>query len=447
VRGAFSRAGFQFVQDYLKNPAAYMAGEEWVLGKDDAKATDPDVIRQRLTDRYNQDFVTEWNAVLRTSSVAGYASNADADKKLEKLTGPTSPLLELLYFISHGTDVAPADAKTHFAPVAAVEPPGPPDKLPEKYILPPNKEYIEALAKLQSDIHALAQNPGAPEPAQLTQANTSADAASQAATKTIDSGPVDQQFKNQEEVKRLLEEPIKNAEALLKRGPIDIANGSGKGYCSAFAGVASKYPFDPKSPQDASVEQLYAVFGPNSDALKKLNEDVKPFVLKVGSKYVAAPAATVKPSPSFLFFLNKVAALSEVLYPSGTLPAHFSYTLKQLPSNLEGVEVKIGSEKLTGDGAQHTFVWTGAPEDIDVSKSGDTLDSANGPWAVFRFVAHAHRVSSNNLEWVIKNNDVPVMLPNGKVKSYDYQLQVSGSANPFFDLPGLRCVSQVAAPR
>ncbi len=43
-----------------------------------------------------------------------------------------------------------------------------------------------------------------------------------------------------------------------------------------------------------------------------------------------------------------MAALSEVMYPVGSAPPHFSYTLKQLPSNLEGVEVKIGSEKLAG---------------------------------------------------------------------------------------------------
>ena len=180
----------------------------------------------------------------------------DADKKLEKLTGPTSPLLELLYFISHNTDVAPPDAKTHFAPVQTVEPPGPADKPPDHYIVPANKEYIEALGKLQADIHALAQSPGAPDPAQLSQAGTSADAASQAVTKVITSVPVDPQFGNQDQVRRLLQEPIKSAEALLKRGPIDIANGSGKGYCSAFAGVATKYPFDPNSLQDAAVDQL-----------------------------------------------------------------------------------------------------------------------------------------------------------------------------------------------
>ena len=445
VKGAFLRGGFLFVQDALKNPSRYMNGEEWVLGPNDVKEMDRNMVQQKLAERYNQDFVSEWNTVLETSSVVGYASNADADRKLTKLKDPTSPLLELLYFISHNTDVAPADEKPYFAPVLAVEPPGPPDKLPDHYIVGANKEYADALGKLQADIHALAQSQGAPDPAQLKQAGDSAEAASQAVTKVIGAGPVDQQFRNQDQVARLLEEPIKNAESLLKRGPAEIANGSARGFCTtAFAAVGSKYPFDPNSLQEASVDQLYTVFGPTSDALKKLKDDVKPFVLMVGSRYVANTAASVKPSPSFLLFLNRVSQLSETLYPTGTLPPHFSYTLKQMPSNLEGVEVKIGSEKLAGDGAQKTFVWTGAPENIEVAtKNGDTLDSASGAWAVFHFVARARHTSSNNLEWVIENNGKPVMLSNGKVKSYDYQLQVAGSANPFFDFPGLKCVGQV----
>jgi hypothetical protein len=167
-------------------------------------------------------------------------------------------------------------------------------------------------------------------------------------------------------------------------------------------------------------------------------------VQKVGSKYEANPQASVQPSKSFLLFLNRIEALGEVLYPGGATTPHFSYTLKQMPSNLEGVVLKIGAVSLAGDGAQETFVWTGAPENIDVSKNGDTLDSAAGPWAVFHFVARAHRSGSNNLEWVIENNGKPVMLPNGKIKSYDYQLQVAGAENPFFDLQGMKCVSQVA---
>ncbi|HWJ46602.1 MAG TPA: hypothetical protein VNS62_03070, partial [Candidatus Udaeobacter sp.] len=156
------------------------------------------------------------------------------------------------------------------------------------------------------------------------------------------------------------------------------------------------------------------------------------------------PAASTKPSQDFLRFLGKMGSLGEVMYPTGSAPPHFSYTLKALPSNLEGVEVTIGSEKLSGKDAQKTFVWTGAAENIDVSKNGDTLDSASGPWAVFHFVARAHHLTYNNLEWVIENDGQPVKLPNGKIKSYDYQLQVAGAANPFFDMPGLKCVSQVA---
>ncbi len=240
VKAAFTRSGFQFVQDALKTPALYMSGEEWVLGKTGAQDIDQAMLRQKLTERYNQDFVKEWNEVLKTSYFVGYKDNGDADKKLEKLTSPTSPLLVLLYFISHNVDIASPEVKAPFAPVQAVAPPGPADKPPDRYISAATGDYIKALGKLQTDIHALATSPGAPDPAALASAAASAGAASTAVTNTITSVPVDDQFGNQEQVRRLLEEPIKAADALLKRGPIDIANGSGKGFCSQFAGVGEQ---------------------------------------------------------------------------------------------------------------------------------------------------------------------------------------------------------------
>jgi hypothetical protein len=138
--------------------------------------------------------------------------------------------------------------------------------------------------------------------------------------------------------------------------------------------------------------------------------------------------------------------LSETLYPTESLPPKFSYTLKPLHSNLEGVVLKIGSETLSGE-APKTFVWTGAGEDVLVtSKSGDVLDSVPaGPWAVFKFVARANQLGGGKLEWVIQNNGQPVSLSPGTLKSYDYQLQVAGAANPFFPLHGMKCVSQVAS--
>ena len=441
VKGAFTRGGYQFVQDALKNPSLYMGGEEWVLGKSVAQGLDPAVVRQKLTERYNQDFTNEWNTVLKTSSVAGYSDMRDADRKLQKITDTKSPLMELFYFVSHNVDLAPADVKAPFAPVQAVEPPGPADKPPDVLISAKTQDYIKALGGLQAAVHTIAQSPGAPDPTLGAQVSTAQSTASGAVTTVITAIPVDnsQPVGNEKQVRRLLEEPITAMDGPNKQVPLKAAAGAAAGYCSQMKGL---YPFDPTSLKEMPLDQLYSLLA--GDDWKKLNEGVKPFVLKVGTGYVANPTATAKPSPDFLRFLSKMSALSDVMYPSGSAPPHFSYTLKQLPSNLEGVDVTIGSEKLSGSGAQKTFVWTGAPENIDVSKNGDTLDSASGPWAVFHFVARAHHLTYNNLEWVIENNGQPVKLPNGKIKSYDYQLQVAGAANPFFDMPGLKCVSQVA---
>ena len=441
VKGAFTRGGYQFVQDALKNPSLYMGGEEWVLGKNVAQGLDPAVVRQRLTDRYNQDFVGEWNTVMKTSSVGNYSDMKDADRKLQKITDTKSPLMELFYFVSHNVDPAAAEVKAPFAPVQAVEPPGPADKPPDVLISPKTQDYMKALGGLMAAVHAIAQSPGAPDATLNAQVSTAQSTASGAVTAVITAIPVDnsQPVGNEKQVRRLLEEPITAVEGPNKQGPIKAAGAAAATFCSQMKG---QYPFDPASSKEMPMDQLYSLLA--GDEWKKINEAVKAFVLPVGSGYQKNPSATVNPSPEFLRFLGKIKGLSEVLFPNGSPPPHFSYTLKQLPSNLEGVEVTIGSEKLSGNGAQKTFVWTGAPENIDVSKNGDTLDSANGPWAVFHFVARANHLTYTNLEWVIQNNGKPVILPNGKVKSYDYQLQVTGAANPFFDMPGLKCVTQVA---
>src|SRR5579864_2727259 len=443
VKGAFTRSGYQFVQQALLNPSD-MGGEEWVLGPAGAQGLDVASLRQQLTTRYNQDFVKEWNAVLTTSHVNGYSTYEDADRKLQKLVDPTSPQMELLYFISHNVDVASPDVKAPFAPVQAVEDPGPADKPPAKYIGKATEDYVKALGGLQVPIHGLAQNPA--DPTLQAAATTAEGNASTAVTTVITGVPVDSQFGNERELKRILQEPITAVDTLLRKGPGDIANGSGKGFCSQFGAVASKYPFDSNSLVDAPLDQVYALFAPNGDAWKKLTKDIEPFVLKVGSRYVKNPAATVTPSPAFLNFLNHVGDLGATLYPSGSPPPHFTYALKQMPSNLEGVILKIGNDTLSGEGAQKEFVWTGEPQEIQVtSKSGDILDSYSGPWAAFHFVARANQLGGGKLEWVNESNGKPILLSPGKLKSYDYQLHVSGPANPFFDLRGMKCVGQVAS--
>jgi len=448
VRGAFTRPGFAFMKDAILNPSAYASGEEWVLGKTTALELDQATLQQKLTERYDQDFVNEWRAVLQTSSVAGYGSLKDAENKLGKLAGPTSPLLELFWFISHNTDVGVQAVTDPFSPVKTVETPGPPDKLPDQYVLPNNKDYVLALSKLQSDVGALAQN--STDPVLVKQVSDSAADANSAVTKILVGAPIDQKFHDESLVDRLLRQPIVNAEALLKGQEANALNGPAGPLCAQFAQLNEKYPFNPNSSQDLPVDYLNSILAPKTGALWTFYDKppVAKHLAKQGSRYVEVPDPKVKLSPAFVSFFNRAAGFSDALYPAGSATPKFTYSLKAMPSNVDTV-LKIGSDTLSGVGQQKTFTWTGTSADVQVTtKGGDILDSLSGPWSVFRFVAHAHSQESGpftHLEWIMQSNGQTIMLPNGKPKSYSYELQVNGW-NPFrtADLSGLRCQAPIA---
>ena len=447
VRGAFTRGGFAFMKDAILNPSAYASGEEWVLGKTTALELDQSTLQQKLTDRYDQDFINEWRTVLQTSSIAGYGGLKDAESKLGKLASPTSPLLELLWFISHNTDVGVQAVTDPFSPVKTVEPPGPPDKLPDQYVLPSNKDYVLALGKLQSDVGALAQNKA--DPVLAKQVSDSAAAAKDAVTKILVGAPIDQKYHDESLVDKLLRKPILDVEALLAGSESADLNGAGKSLCAQFAQLNDKYPFNPNASQDLSVDQLNSTLAPKTGALWTFyDKNLTKYLAKQGSRYVEIPAPKMKLVPAFVAFFNRAAGFSDALYPGGSATPKFAYSLKAMPSNVDTV-LKIGSDTLSGIGQQKTFTWTGAPADVQVTtKGGDILGSFSGPWAVFKFVADAHSQVSGavtTLEWIMQSNGRTIMLPNGKPKSYTYELQVNGW-NPFrsSDLSGLRCQTPVA---
>jgi len=107
--------------------------------------------------------------------------------------------------------------------------------------------------------------------------------------------------------------------------------------------------------------------------------------------------------------------------------------------------LKVGNETLPSSEPAKIFYWTGNNEDVQVSsKSGDPVETDQGTWAVFRFMMNAHW-TGQDLEWISQSNGRTVMLPNGKIKSFRYELQVNGF-NPLRpgELSSLRCNSKVA---
>jgi type VI protein secretion system component VasK len=303
------------------------------------------------------------------------------------------------------------------------------------------------LSKLQSDVGALAKNSG--DPVLVKQVSDSAAAAKDSVTKIIVGVPIDQKFHDESLVEDLLKQPITRAEALVANSDKDRLNNAAGGLCSQFAQLSAKYPFNPNSGQDLPVDQLNSILAPKSGSFWTFyDKTLAPYLAKQGSRYVEVPDAKVRLAPAFVAFFNRAAGFSDALYPGGSATPKFAYSLKALPSNVD-TTLKIGNETLSGNGQQKTFTWTGTPEDVQVTtKGGDILGSFNGSWAVFKFVADAHSQVSGpitNLEWIMQSNNRTIMLPNGKIKSYSYELQVTG-LNPFrtSDLSGLRCQTPVA---
>jgi len=446
VKGAFTKGGFSFMQSALGQPSKYLTNEEWVLGKNTSQSLDASHLQQELASRYYKDFVNEWRNVLKTSSVIGYTSLQDAQSKLGRLSSPSSPLLELFWFVSHNTDVNLPEIEDAFQPVRSVQPPGPPDK----YIQAGNQQYVSALTSLQSAIALLANSPtGTSDTNLVNQTLEAATEGDKAVGAMAQQFRVDPDFHIETVTQNLLDAPIQHADALIRMGPRDALNGGGRQFCSQFSALANSYPLNPAATNDLSLAQFNQMFAPGSGTLWSFYDSkLKTFLVKDGSHYVENSAGTVHLSPAFVSFFNRTADLTSAFFPSGSPPPRFTYTLKQMPGNVEGLILQIGNETLSGTGQAKTFNWTGSENVQVTTKGGDILASYTGPWAVFRFVADAHAQNSGSttdLDWVLQSNGRPIMLPNGKPKSYSYQLQVNG-ANPLRPgaFSGLHCVSQIA---
>jgi type VI protein secretion system component VasK len=378
---------------------------------------------------------------VRKAQVRGYTNLADANAKLGILTSPTSPLLEFFWFVSQNTYVDIPAVKDAFQPSTAVVPPGPPDK----YRLPSNEGYVAALSGLEAALSTLAKSPSTTDPNSTKPVLDAAGEAHRAVSKLAGGFRVDPDGGVERSVQQLLEQPITYAEAIAGRASTEQINAAGGRFCAQFTQLSGKFPFNSAAAQEVSIAQLNQILAPNTGALWTFySSTLAPLVVKQGSRYVAGQGA-LQVSQNFLNFFNRATSLSDTLYPAGATSPRFTFTLKPLPSNLDGFVLKIGSETLQASESAKTFAWTGAGENVEVtSRGGDPLETDQGTWAVFRFMMNA-RWTGPDLEWISQSNGKTVILPNGKVKSFRYQLQVNGF-NPLrpSELSGLRCVSQVA---
>ena len=457
VQGAFTKGGYDFMKDAIRHADRYFNGEPWVLGEQGAGNIDRAKLEQEIHDRYVGDFVKEWRNYLKGASVVRYSGLKDASTKLALLSGNQSPLLALMWLASQNTAVDDPKIAEVFQPVQSVVPP----QSVDRYVAPPNQNYMNALVALQTAIEQIANQSGQPNDAAAAQTLTNATSAKVTTRQMAQAFRLDSEGHLEAGVQKLLEDPIVYAEALLRTlGPAEL-NGKGKALCAQFRPVLAKYPFNPNATAQATLEEVNGLFRRPDGALWQFyDQSLQKLLPKQGAQFAPATVAGVSLTPAFVGFFNNAASFTDAAYAGGSQDPHINYTLKPVASEgIQTVGLRLDGQALTYSGGAATpkqFTWQGS----GVHEAKATVKFGGGPelawssndglWAVFQFFAKAERWvpvgTSNSLEWIIRIGKDPVTLPSGKPLTVRFDLEMGG-APPVFQrgyLSRLACVAEVA---
>jgi len=388
VSGAYTADGATFMLGAFKSVDQYLNGESWVVG-DDTTAVDATGLAAQLESRYSGDYIAQWQQFLQSASVVRYADMKDAATKLAALSGNQSPLLALFSTVARNTAIAlPAVAKT-FQSTQVITPTNSGDRL----VTSANRPYVSALAALQASLDRAANGADAgvdqARAAALERASAARSAVQQVAAQfTIDQSGV------QSIVQTLMMAPITYAEPLLRNSAVSDVNARARTFCSSVRPLLVKFPFAPYAKIEASLDEVAAVFRPKTGTLWRFYDDALVAVLpKRQGQYVPVAGGSVQLSPSFVSFINRAAAISDVLFAEG--PAHLTIATHALPSPaFRSIALVINGMSVTADKGVD---WPGLDEVTLVdgsNKRATIVGPYTGPWAIFKLFGAADEASS-----------------------------------------------------
>ena len=449
VPGAFTRAGFTFMQAAMKNPNRFFMGEPWVLGDQAPLPTSTNGLAPRLSDRYLADFNAQWQSYLRSASVVRSRSLPEARQKLGSLSSPNSALLALVFTASHNTAIADASVAHEFQPTQALVPPD----LSSRFIAPSNTAYINGLATLQGAVSQFAQDPNAAgNPAAAQSVIAAAVGAHGAVSQTAQAFNIDTQAHVEQTLTRLLQEPITSVEDAVRGAAPAQINAAGRQFCSTLAPVLAKYPFNRIATTEATPAEVTALLQPGTGTLWQFYaNNLKSLVVQQGAQWVAQPTANPKPTQQFLQFFNELAMFSNAMFPAGaTTPSlQFTVHIPQSPG-IQSVTLALDNQKTSGTDVMHAFNWS--PENSQRAQLIASYGSNNlplqfsGKWALFHLVDRGRVEQAANptrLAYPLEISGTPIVV-NGI--SLTERIELSGPGAAILapgTRSGLRCTSQI----
>jgi type VI secretion system protein ImpL len=441
VQGAFSRDGFKFMQDAILHPDRYFSGEAWVLGDQAPASLDTKTLTPQLASRYLADYQSEWRTFLKSATVVRYQNLRDAGGKLQIMSSPNTPLLQLFCTISQNTHVANPDIAKEFQPAQVL---AQPDSCTVKLINDKNATYINGLMALQGAVSLATSNPSPPTPEQLQPIASAAVSAHGAASQTAQAFDLDPQAHVDQLSLKLLLDPITSVDGLAKPGPV-----GGGPLCAALSPVLAKFPFSPTASAEASPSEISAVFQPGSGALWQFYDTtLKPLVVQQGTTYVAALNAPQKVTPAYLQFFNKAAGISSALYPAGATSPTLTFTAHILPSKgIDNMTLAVDAQRLTGSDVSKQFTWSAQSAQQAALTANYGTSSLplqfTGPWALFRLTNKGRVEQGGRLAYPLEFSNTPIMVGGTPLVVH---LELSGPGASLLmpgGMSGLRCVQKV----
>lgn len=446
VPAAFTREGWEQVQETLDNLDALLAREDWVLGgRSTVAPQDRARLAQELRTRYVEEYIAAWRDFLRAGSVAEFGDAADATRKLEVLSGNQSPLLQMLALASYHTGMDSVVVGRVFQPVHAVSPPERGDRL----ITEESQPYMGALEGLRAALNQVVLAAGPARGAALTQAAAAAEQAGAqirqlAVGFSIEGGA--QEIGS--EVQRLLEAPVNSVRGLVTRLPAAEVNATGQSFCAPIRDLASRYPFTPAAADEASMDDLLAILGAGESALWSFyDESLSGLIARQGNRFAARVGAEPQPNPAFVESFNRAAGISSALFPRAGEGPRVGFAFRpQLSDALPEVRVEIDGESQVFTRtrpAALTFTWRGAggAARILANVGGQEVVLASapeGPWSAFRLMQQAEWVQGTGGRYVVR---WPIPLEPGTLTA-----EITfANGEPVF-MPGylrLDCVAQI----
>jgi type VI secretion system protein ImpL len=332
-----------------------------------------------------------------------------------------------------------------FQPVQAVTPPGCFDK---PLVRAGNSAYMQSLSALQGALQAVGPIEKA-DPNNVTAANTAATQALSAINALafgFAPDPSDPKTIVLTKTTDILRDPITRVPPLLKgagAGPINAGAGN---LCASIAPMLKKYPFNPRSTVDSTLQEVNDFLKPNDGRLWQLyNASLKPFLIPSGSDYVAATGQQLAVTPAFLNFFNRAAHMSQALYGPNDAQPNLTFSMQVLPSqDVTHLTLTIDGQTLSTDlksgPKSQTFSWPGATPGVSlgVAFGGGVelsiIQPDNRLWALWHSLDSGERIQSSGnqleLQWILKSSAGQTSMINGHPAAVRFALD-SQSAQIF----------------